>query len=43
MALGGTGCERDPCSSWDRNKEEEESGGWNRNGNEETEEQGKNV
>lgn len=43
LALGGTAWERGPCSSWDRNEEEEGSGGLNRNGSEETEEQGKNV
>lgn len=43
LVLGGTGWERGPCSSWDRNEKEEGSGGLNRNGGEETEEQGKNV
>lgn len=43
LTLDGNGWKRGPCSSWDRNEEEEGSGGLNRNGSEETEEQGKNV
>lgn len=43
LAFGWHWWERGPCSFWDRNEEEEVSGGLNRNGSEETEEQGKNV